>query len=141
MNRHNVIPRHVVQRPQPEKNMTLSILTVDDSQTMRDVLRLALVSAGMRVEQAKDGMQGLEVLTSFSPNVIVTDLNMPRMDGLQFIAAVRGRECCSDIPILVLSTEIDADLKMRASTAGATGWIAKPFEPAALVAAIHRLAA
>jgi two-component system, chemotaxis family, chemotaxis protein CheY len=121
--------------------MTLSILTVDDSRTMRDMLRLALLAAGMRVEQAEDGLHGLEVLTNFRPNVIVTDINMPRMDGFQFIEAVRGGKSHSNIPILVLTTESDAEKKTRARNAGATGWIVKPFEPATLVAAINRVAA
>ena len=71
--------------------MTVTILTVDDSRTMRDMLRLALVDAGFRVVQAEDGVHGLEVLRQETPDVIITDINMPRMDGFGFIEAVRQR--------------------------------------------------
>ncbi|MCA0432937.1 MAG: response regulator [Proteobacteria bacterium] len=121
--------------------MTLSILTVDDSRTMRDMLRIALTSAGMNVQQAEDGVHGLEVLSGFRPNVIVTDINMPRMDGFGFIEAVRAQSAYNNVPILVLTTESGQALKDRARSSGATGWIVKPFEPEKLVSAIRRVAA
>lgn len=121
--------------------MSLTVLTVDDSRTMRDMLRLALDSAGFTVRQAEDGMHGLEVLQQNRPDVIVTDINMPRMDGFGFIEAVRSSDDYGAIPILVLTTESDAEKKARARKAGATGWIIKPFEPEKLVAAIRRVTA
>jgi two-component system chemotaxis response regulator CheY len=121
--------------------MSKTILTVDDSRTMRDMLRLALVDAGFNVLQAEDGVHGLEVLQGEMPDVIVTDINMPRMDGYGFIEGVRADARCRTIPILVLTTESSPEKKMRARDAGATGWIVKPFNPEKLVEAIRRVAA
>ena len=123
--------------------MSMTVLTVDDSRTMREMLRLALADAGFRVVQAEDGIHGLEVLAAESdaPQVIVTDINMPRMDGFGFIEEVRGDQRYRAIPILVLTTESDAEKKNRARMAGATGWIVKPFNPDKLVDAIRRVAA
>ncbi|MBJ7412890.1 MULTISPECIES: response regulator [unclassified Phenylobacterium] len=123
--------------------MSMTVLTVDDSRTMREMLRLALADAGFRVVQAEDGIHGLEVLQAEPemPQVIVTDINMPRMDGFGFIEEVRGDQRYRAIPILVLTTESDAEKKNRARMAGATGWIVKPFNPVKLVDAIRRVAA
>lgn len=119
--------------------MSKCILTIDDSRTMRDMLRVALERAEFRVVQAEDGIHGLEVLAGETPDVIVTDLNMPRMDGFGFIEAVRRDERRRFTPILVLTTEMDPTKKQRARSAGATGWIVKPFEPVRLVDAIRRV--
>ena len=121
--------------------MSKIILTVDDSRTMRDMLRLALVEAGFEVLQAEDGIHGLEMLQGQAPDVIVTDINMPRLDGYGFIEGVRADPRHRAIPILVLSTESSTEKKLRARDAGATGWIVKPFSPAKLVDAIRRVAA
>ena len=118
------------------------ILTVDDSRTIREMLRTTLADAGMDVLQAEDGVHGLEVLGASSmPDVIVTDINMPRMDGYGFIEAVRANDQYRSIPILVLTTESMDDKKDRARRAGATGWNVKPFDPVKLVSAINRVAA
>jgi len=121
--------------------MRLTVLTVDDSRTIREMLRLALTDAGYRVVQAEDGVHGLEVLSDEAPDVIVTDINMPRLDGFGFIEEVRGDPKHRATPILVLTTESDAEKKNRARMAGATGWIVKPFNPVKLVDAIRRVAA
>ena len=123
--------------------MSMTVLTVDDSRTMREMLRLALADAGFLVVQAEDGVHGLEVLQAQAeaPQVIVTDINMPRMDGFGFIEEVRGDPQYRGLPILVLTTESDAEKKNRARMAGATGWIVKPFNPVKLVDAIRRVAA
>ena len=123
--------------------MTLAktVLTVDDSRTIRDLLFIALSDAGYRVVQAVDGVEGLEVLERETPDIIVTDINMPRMNGFGFIESVRrgGRHRATQI--LVLTTETDAEKRGRARQAGATGWIVKPFDPAKLVDALRRVTA
>lgn len=121
--------------------MSRTVLAVDDSRTMRDMLRLALTQAGIDAHFAEDGLHGLEVLETVVPDVIITDINMPRMDGFGFIDAVRGRKQHRGVPILVLTTESGEDLKRRARNAGATGWIVKPFDPEKLVRAIDMVAA
>ncbi len=121
--------------------MPLSVLAVDDSRTMREMLRLALTDAGFDVSLADDGEHGLEVLQGVTPNVIITDINMPVMDGFGFIEGVRRSTEHRVTPILVLTTESATDLKMRAKNAGATGWIVKPFDKDKLIDAIKRVAA
>lgn len=120
--------------------MSFEILAVDDSRTMRDMIRMALEPAGFTVHTADDGVHGVEVLAGLAPDVIITDINMPRMDGFGFIDAVRGQDTHKTTPILVLTTESGMELKMRAREAGATGWIVKPFEPAKLIQALHKVA-
>jgi two-component system chemotaxis response regulator CheY len=119
----------------------MKILTVDDSRTMRDMLRLALTGAGFNVVQAVDGKDGLEVLEREDPDLVITDINMPKMDGFGFIEGARRIDRFRVVPILVLTTESDAEKKQRARSAGATGWIVKPFDPLKLVDVIRRAAA
>ena len=120
--------------------MSLTVFAVDDSRTMRDMLKITLVGAGFEIHLAEDGVHGLEVLDTIAPDVIITDINMPRLDGFGFIDAVRAREDAGGTPILVLTTESSTDLKQRARSAGATGWIVKPFDPEKLVKAINMVA-
>ncbi len=115
----------------------MNVLAVDDSRTMRDMLQIALTEAGITPHLAEDGQHGLEVLEGIEPDVIITDINMPNLDGFGFIDAVRRQERTRAIPILVLTTESAAELKSRARDAGATGWIVKPFDPEKLVRALH----
>lgn len=121
--------------------MNKIVLTVDDSRTMRDMLRLALTDASFTVVQAVDGVHGLEVLNDSTPDVIITDINMPNLDGFGFIEGVRRSQRHGTVPILVLTTESDQDKKQRARSAGATGWIVKPFDPVKLIDAVRRVAA
>jgi two-component system chemotaxis response regulator CheY len=121
--------------------MNMKILTVDDSRTMRDMLRLALTSAGYNVVQAVDGLDGLGVLEREEPDLVITDINMPKLDGFGFIEGARRTDKFRVIPILVLTTESDPEKKQRARSAGATGWIVKPFDPVKLVDVIRRVAA
>ncbi|MEM9796616.1 MAG: response regulator [Pseudomonadota bacterium] len=117
----------------------MRILAIDDSRTIRDMVRLTLDREGFETVLAEDGVHGLEVLTSMEeqPDAILTDVNMPRLDGFGFIDAVRQRDEYSAVPILVLTTESARELKQRAREAGATGWIVKPFDPARLVGALR----
>lgn len=117
------------------------VLTVDDSRTIRNMLLVTLNNAGFETVQAEDGIEGLEVLEETNPDVIVTDINMPRLDGYGFIEGVRLNDKYRAIPILVLTTESDPEKKNRAREAGATGWIVKPFDPTKLIAAIERVTA
>jgi two-component system chemotaxis response regulator CheY len=120
-----------------------TVLTIDDSRTMREMLNHALVEAGYRVLQAVDGVEGLEVLQANGDviDVVITDINMPRLDGFGVIEGVRADPAHRATPILVLTTESDAAKKERARSAGATGWIVKPFNPVKLVDAVRRVAA
>ena len=120
--------------------MGLNILAVDDSRTMRDMLALALGEAGYTVRLAEDGQDALDALADFSPDAIISDINMPRLDGFGFVAAVRRIARYRATPILVLTTESAPELKARARAAGATGWIVKPFDAPKLVRALQMVA-
>jgi two-component system, chemotaxis family, chemotaxis protein CheY len=118
-----------------------TILTVDDSRTMREMLLAALTQMGHRVVQADDGLAGLERLREQPADLIITDINMPRLDGFGFIEEVRRDPRHRATPILVLTTENQVSRKDRARRAGATGWIVKPFDPVKLADAIRRVTA
>lgn len=120
--------------------MSIKVLAVDDSRTMRSILQATLNGAGFDVQLAEDGVHGLEVLTDWAPDVIVTDINMPRLDGFGFIEKVRVQDSLKTVPILTLTTESAPELKQRARNAGATGWITKPVNPDRLVSVIKRVA-
>lgn len=119
--------------------MTIRILAIDDSPTIRALVSKALRPAGFEVFLASDGIEGVEALPDARPDLIITDINMPRMDGFGLIDAVRADDAYSSVPILVLTTESGADLKARARKAGATGWIVKPFEDTRLISVINRV--
>jgi two-component system chemotaxis response regulator CheY len=120
--------------------MSLEVLAVDDSRTMRDLIAHALRGAGMVPHLAEDGQHGLEVLEDLQPDAIITDINMPRLDGFGFIEALRADPRWRGLPILVLTTESAPELKQRARDAGATGWIVKPFDAEKLVRALQMVA-
>lgn len=119
--------------------MSEPILTVDDSPSLRMVLRAALTGAGHRVAEAEDGLAALEWLKSNRPQLVITDITMPRLDGLGLIERLRSSDDLRDVPILVLTTESAPECKARARAAGATGWIVKPFDPDKLNSAIRRV--
>lgn len=121
--------------------MSKKILTVDDSRMMREMLLMVLSGAGFDVVQAEDGQEGLEVLDDAQPDVIITDINMPKLDGYGFIEGVRCDDRYRAVPILVLSTESSAEKKARARDAGATGWIVKPFQADTLIEVVRRVCA
>lgn len=121
--------------------MTITVLAVDDSPTMRKLISRALSEFNFVVHLAEDGIHGLEVLETCEPDVIITDINMPRLDGFGFVQAVRNGNHGSHLPILALTTESAPELKQRARDAGATGWIVKPFDKDKLAAVIRRVAA
>jgi two-component system chemotaxis response regulator CheY len=113
--------------------MTASILTVDDSASLRMAIRIALTGAGYRVTEAGDGIQGLAKAGAEKFDLIVTDLNMPNMDGLTMIRELRKQPTQAGVPIIFLTTESDAAMKIQAKEAGATGWLVKPFVPEQLI--------
>ena len=119
--------------------MSKLILTVDDSASIRMLLKASLTAQGFRIETACDGVQGLERMRECRPDLLITDINMPNMDGFELIEAVREDGEIRTTPILVLSTEFSEDKKARARQAGATGWITKPFDAAKLAGAIRRV--
>ncbi len=120
--------------------MTIHVLAVDDSRTIRDLLTLSLTNAGYRVTLAEDGQAALDMLADLRPDAIISDINMPRLDGFGLIEAVRRTDHFRGLPILVLTTENAPELKARARAAGATGWIVKPFEAEKLVKALQMIA-
>jgi two-component system chemotaxis response regulator CheY len=115
------------------------VLTIDDSKTMRDMLRMTLVDAGYVVLQAVDGQDGLDVLSREHVDVVITDINMPKMDGYGVIRHLRADASYDDTPILVLSTENDQKTKDIGRDAGATGWLVKPFDPDQLVEIVRQV--
>ena len=117
------------------------ILAVDDSPSMRDMVRVALTSAGFDVTSAVDGQQALDIArqTQSGFDLVLSDVNMPVMDGLQFVRALRAESNYRHTPILMLTTEAGPERKKEGKDAGATGWIVKPFDPAQLVATMHRV--
>ncbi|MBP8231512.1 response regulator [Rhizorhabdus sp.] len=118
------------------------ILTVDDSSTIRRLLGAVLRGQGHDVAEAEDGVAALEWLAEHDrPDLLITDINMPRLDGLGLVEAVRSLDRHRDIPILVLSTEYSDEKQSRARKAGVAGWIIKPFAPAKLLHAVETAAA
>ena len=119
--------------------MTLKVLAIDDSRTIRELLRVAMEGAGFAYTSACDGVEGVARFSEVVPDVVITDINMPNMDGYGVIEAIRGGVLESTVPILVLTTESGDKLKARARAAGATGWIVKPFDDASLVSVVRRV--
>lgn len=113
--------------------MSASILTVDDSSSLRMAVRIALTGAGYTVTEANDGMEGLTKAGAQRFDMIITDLNMPRMDGLTMIREIRKSGKQTGVPIIFLTTESDDGIKGQAKAAGATGWLVKPFNADQLV--------
>ena len=122
-----------------EAAMSKRILTIDDSKTIRDMLMLTLSDAGFEVLQAVDGQDGVDMLASERVDVIITDINMPRMNGYEVIRYLRADPEHKSTPILVLTTESTAEKKGMAREVGATGWMVKPFDPDQLIATVNRV--
>jgi two-component system chemotaxis response regulator CheY len=109
--------------------MSKSILVVDDTRSMRRMVSTVLQGAGYSVEEAADGAEALEKAKGRVYDLVVTDQNMPRMDGISLVRSLRQLSQYDAVAVIVLSTETGADLKARGRAAGATGWMAKPFDP------------
>ena len=113
--------------------MSARILVVDDSASMRQMVAFALSSAGFAVDEAEDGQVALGRAQGQKFNAVVTDVNMPYMDGISLIRALRGLPDYKFTPMLMLTTESAADKKSEGKAAGATGWLVKPFDPPKLL--------
>ncbi|MFO0388325.1 MAG: response regulator [Alphaproteobacteria bacterium] len=119
--------------------MAKKIMTVDDSKTMRDMVSFTLKSAGYDVMEAEDGKAALAALNGVKVDAVITDLNMPNMNGFELIRALRANPAYKFTPILMLTTEGDNSKKEEGKSAGATGWIVKPFNPEKLVDVVKKV--
>ncbi|AVF04211.1 MAG: response regulator [Devosia indica] len=119
--------------------MTKTILTIDDSASIRQMVAMTLTGAGLDVLEAGNGQEGYEVATANTVHAILTDLNMPVLNGIEFIRKYRQHPSSKGIPIILLTTESDDELKRQAKEAGATGWIVKPFKQDQLLAIIKKV--
>ncbi len=115
------------------------ILAVDDSVAMRQMVGITLSSAGHQVEQAADGREALQLAERSRFDLIITDVNMPGMDGIALVRELRGRAMYKYVPMLVLTTEATTERKQQGKAAGATGWLVKPFNPERLLATIAKV--
>ena len=119
--------------------MKTKVLAIDDSRTIRNLLAATLEEAGFEYHSAVDGREGVDMYTDVDPDVVITDINMPNLDGFGVIEELRGDDFASKVPILVLTTESTPEMKARARDAGATGWITKPFDDDSLIFALKRV--
>jgi len=115
------------------------IMTVDDSVSLRRLVASALKSAGHDVSEADSGQSALNVAQTTTFDLVISDLNMPGMDGLTLVGQLRKLPAYRSTPILILTTEMDPTKKQAAKAAGATGWLVKPFDPSQLLATIRKV--
>jgi two-component system chemotaxis response regulator CheY len=116
-----------------------TILTVDDSGSLRQMVSFVLRDAGYGVIEAVDGKDGLEKAKQQTVDLVLTDQNMPGMDGLSLIRALRDMKNYKSVPILMLTTESGDEIKAQGRAVGATGWMVKPFDPARLTEVVRKL--
>lgn len=119
--------------------MSKVIMTVDDSTSVRQMVAFTLKQAGYGVIEAVDGQDAADKLINTTVDMLITDLNMPKMDGIQLIRHVRSQPKTKFIPIVMLTTESQDSKKQEGKLAGATGWIVKPFKPEQLIAVVQKL--
>ncbi len=119
--------------------MAKCIMTVDDSVSVRQMVSFTLKNAGYDVVEASDGKDALGKLNGSGVNMIITDLNMPNLDGIGLIRAVRSNDAYKFVPIVMLTTESQDSKKQEGKSAGATGWIVKPFKPEQLLGVIKKV--
>jgi two-component system chemotaxis response regulator CheY len=119
--------------------MAKTILTIDDSASIRQMVSMTLMTAGYDVIEAADGAEGYEKATATPVDAVLTDLNMPVLNGIEFVRKFRTHPSSKGVPIILLTTESDDDLKRQAKEAGATGWIVKPFKQDQLLAVIKKV--
>ena len=119
--------------------MAKTIMVVDDSISIRQVVGIALRQAGYEVIEACDGKDALAKLTGQKVNLIISDVNMPNMDGISFVRELKTRPAYKFTPVLMLTTESQEEKKEQGKAAGARAWMVKPFKPEALLAAVQKL--
>jgi two-component system, chemotaxis family, chemotaxis protein CheY len=119
--------------------MTKTVLTIDDSKAIRDMVSFTLSGAGYRVVEAENGALGLDRLRSEPVSLIIVDLNMPVMNGFDFIRHARQDPRGAGVPILMLTTETKPEAKAEGKALGATGWLNKPFDATMLVTVARKL--
>jgi len=119
--------------------MSRTILAVDDSASMRQMLGVTLRSAGYEVIEATDGDEALDYARAHAVDLVLTDVNMPRMDGITLVAQLRTLPAYQLTPLLVLTTESSPERKIQGKQAGATGWMVKPFNPDQLLSTLERV--
>ena len=119
--------------------MAKTVLAVDDSASIRQMVAFTLKSAGYEVAEAVDGQDGLDKAKAKTYNLILSDQNMPRMDGLTLIKSLRALPQYKTVPILMLTTESSDAMKQQGRAAGATGWLVKPFDPQKLVEVVKKV--
>ena len=119
--------------------MSRTILIVDDSATMRDLVRHTLMDAGFGVVEGANGQEGLDRLGAQKVDLVISDVNMPVMDGITFVQRLRTLPSYKFTPVLMLTTETQAAKKDAAKAAGATGWVVKPFSPEQLQTVVRRV--
>ena len=119
--------------------MAASILAVDDSASMRQMVSFTLKGAGYDVVEAADGVEALNIAKTRSVNLVITDVNMPNMDGISLIRELRALPTYKFTPLLMLTTDSSADKKQQGKAAGATGWIVKPFNPEQLLNTVKKV--
>jgi len=115
------------------------ILVVDDSNSIRDMVSFTLKNAGYEIVEAKDGLDGLSKGKTGSFDLVISDVNMPNMDGITLCQELRKLPKYKFTPVLMLTTESSTDVKMRGKAAGATGWLVKPFNPDKLLDTVKRV--
>jgi two-component system chemotaxis response regulator CheY len=119
--------------------MSKRILLVDDSASVRQVAGIALRRAGYETVEAENGQEGLAKLDAGKLNLIISDVNMPVMNGIEFLKAVKQHSTCKFTPVIMLTTEAGDDMKQQGRAAGAKAWIVKPFQPQTLLDAVSKL--
>ncbi|MEW5745916.1 MAG: response regulator [Nitrospirota bacterium] len=118
--------------------MSKNILIVDDSASMRQLVSFALKDAGYEVTAAVNGKDAVDKLSGATIDMVITDLNMPEMDGIELIKQLRAKPGCKFTPVLMLTTESQESKKQEGKQAGASGWIVKPFTPEQLVETVRK---
>ena len=119
--------------------MAKTVLAIDDSPSIRQMVSFTLKGSGYDVVEAVDGVDGLDKARARTVNLVLTDQNMPRMDGLTLIKTLRGLPSYKAVPILMLTTEASDTMKQQGRSAGATGWLVKPFDPQKLVEVVKKV--